>query len=144
MKLLQALANSKPAKFLGQSISRKLFALLFLVGVVPMLIVAVLMYQSAYNGIESKSLDQLEAIKTVKANQVKDYFHFIENQVLAFSENRMIVEAMSEFPAAEQSAREEAGVTDAQLVAMKKDLQGYRHLELAVVVLLQSKNIYNH
>ena len=125
MKLLQALANSKPAKFLGQSISRKLFALLFLVGVVPMLIVAVLMYQSAYNGIESKSLDQLEAIKTVKANQVKDYFHFIENQVLAFSENRMIVEAMSEFPAAEQSAREEAGVTDAQLVAMKKDLQGY-------------------
>jgi len=67
MNLLQKLANTKPAKFIGQSISRKLFALLFVVGVVPMVIVAVLMYQSAYNGIESKSLDQLEAIKTVKA-----------------------------------------------------------------------------
>ena len=125
MNLLHALANTKPAKFLGQSISRKLFALLFLVGVVPMLIVAVLMYQSAYSGIEAKSLDQLEAIKTVKANQLKDYFGFIKNQIQTFSENRMIVEAMSDFPEAEQNAREEAGVTAEQLADMKKDLQKY-------------------
>ena len=131
MKFLHALANTKPAKFLGQSISRKLFALLFLVGVVPMVIVALLMYQSAYNGIEAKSLDQLEAIKTVKAKQVQDYFGFIKNQIQTFSENRMIVEAMTEFPAAEQSAREEAGVTDEQLAQMKKDLQRYYSQEFA-------------
>ena len=125
MNLLQSLANTKPAKFLGKSITRKLIALLFVVGFVPMVIVAVLMYQSAYNGIESKSLDQLEAIKTVKAKQVQDYFGFIKNQIQTFSENRMVVEAMSQFPEAELSAREEAGVTAEQLVEMKKDLQRY-------------------
>ena len=125
MNLLQSLANTKPAKFLGKSITRKLIALLFVVGFVPMVIVAVLMYQSAYNGIETKSLDQLEAIKTVKAKQVQDYFGFIKNQIQTFSENRMVVEAMSQFPEAELSAREEAGVTAEQLVEMKKDLQRY-------------------
>ena len=129
MNLLQQLANTRPAKFLGQSITRKLFALLFLVGALPMAIVAFLMYQSAYNGIESKSLDQLEAIKTVKAKQVQDYFGFIKNQVQTFSENRMVVEAMSEFPEAERSARKEAGVTPEQLAEMKEDLYQYYSVE---------------
>lgn len=68
------LAGPKLGQFLGQSIARKLYFLLLLIGLLPMIVVAVAMYQSAYTGIEKQSFAQLDAIKTVKAKQVEDYF----------------------------------------------------------------------
>ena len=119
------LGNNPVVQFFSKSIARKLYSLLFVIGVIPMAVVAYSMYQSAYHGIETKSLDQLEAIKTVKAKQVEDYFGFIESQIKTFTNNRMIVDAMKQFPEAERTAREEAEVTDDELKTMKRDLQQY-------------------
>jgi methyl-accepting chemotaxis protein len=112
-------------RFFGKTITRKLIALLVVIGLVPMFAVAISMYSSTSEGIFAKSFDQLEAIKTIKTNQVKDYFSFIDGQVKTFSGDVAIIDAMKAFPAAEKSAREEAGVTADDLAGMKSHLRDY-------------------
>jgi methyl-accepting chemotaxis protein len=119
------LSDLAPIRFMSKTISRKLIALLVVVGLLPMFAVAISMYQSTSTGIFDKSFAQLEAIKTIKAKQVKDYFGFIDNQIQTFSEDISIVEAMKAFPEAERTARTEAGVTDEELAAMQAKLRDY-------------------
>jgi len=82
-----SLKNIGLFKFFGKTITRKLIALLFVIGLLPMIAVAVSMYQSTSAGLFDKSFAQLEAIKTIKAKQVSDYFGFINGQVQTFSQN---------------------------------------------------------
>jgi len=122
------------AKFFNyftQSISRKLYLLMFLAGVLPTLVVGYAIYSSSFTEIENKAQAQLEAIKTVKANQLTDYFHQIENQVRTFSENVMIVDAMKQFPSAETSAREEAGVTAEEVQQMRTKVEAYYKIDFS-------------
>ncbi|QEG21433.1 methyl-accepting chemotaxis protein [Mariniblastus fucicola] len=112
-------------KFFGKTIQRKLVALLIAVGLLPMLAVAISMYQSTSDGLFNKSFAQLEAIKTIKANQVSDYFGFIDKQIRTFSEDIAVVDAMKAFPGAEKTARTEVGATDDDLAKMEQHLRGY-------------------
>ena len=112
-------------QFFSQSISRKLIVLLLVVGLLPTLAVGYSIYSSSFNAIETKAISQLEAIKTVKANQLTGYFRQIENQVRTFSENAMVVDAMKQFPAAEVAATKEAGVTPESLAEMRKKVEAY-------------------
>ena len=116
---------SKSYNYVSQSITRKLFFLLLLVGILPTAVVGWSIYSSSFNAIETKATDQLEAIKTVKANQLTNYFKQIENQVKTFSENVMVVDAMKQFPEAEASARTEAGITAEQLQGMRNKVESY-------------------
>ena len=125
MSRKSSLANNPVFRFFGKTIQRKLIALLVAVGLLPMLAVAISMYGSTRDGLFDKSFAQLEAIKTIKANQVKDYFGFINNQIKTFSEDIAIVEAMKAFPDAEETARQEANPTDEQLAGMQQHLRDY-------------------
>ena len=120
-----------PRNWLGKSIASKLYSLLLLIGLLPMAVVAYSMYQSAYQGIEKQSFSQLESVKTIKAKQVTDYFQLIRDQMLTFAENRMIVEAMKAFPAAQKNAREEAEVTSEELAKMRSATQAYYNKQFA-------------
>ena len=120
-----AFRNVGLVKFFGKTITRKLIALLIVIGLLPMIAVAISMYRSSSDGLFDKSFAQLEAIKTIKAKQVSDYFGFIDNQIRTFSENVAVVDAMKAFPAAEKSAREEAGATAADIEQMRGHLRGY-------------------
>ena len=112
-------------RFFGKTITRKLIALLVVIGLLPMIAVAISMYRSSSSGLFDKSFAQLEAIKTIKAKQVKDYFGFIDNQIKTFSEDIAVVDAMKAFPAAEKNARAEAGVEDADIEGMRTHLLKY-------------------
>ena len=118
-------------QYISQSISRKLIVLLLLVATLPALAVGLSIYNSSYTAIETKATDQLEAIKTVKANQLTDYFKQIENQVKTFSENVMVVDAMKQFPAAETSATTEAAVTPETLGEMRTKVEAYYKIDFA-------------
>ena len=125
MSFTQKLADSSAVQFFTSSIRNKLLALLVVVAVLPALALGYAMYNSASNGIMKQSFDQLTAIRTVKATQVEDYFGQINDQMITFSEDLSIVEAMGQFPTALQTAREENSVDDAQLTQMKASLLGY-------------------
>ena len=120
---------SKSYNYISQSITRKLFFLLLLVGVLPTFAVGYSIYQSSFTEIENKAKAQLEAIKTVKANQLTGYFQQIENQVRTFSENVMVVDAMKQFPTAETSASTEAGVTPEKLEQMRNKVESYYKID---------------
>ena len=115
--------------YFSQSITRKLFFLLLLVGTLPTAVVGWSIYSSSFVAIETKATDQLEAIKTVKANQLTNYFKQIENQVRTFSENVMVVDAMKQFPTAETSAATEAGVTPEDLQQMRNKVEAYYKID---------------
>ena len=112
-------------RFVGKKISRKLVALYILAGLLPMLAIVYAMYTSSATGLFNKSFAQLEAIRTIKANQVHDYFEVIDKQIRTFSEDIAIKEAMKAFPAAEKDAVAEAGVTDADVQQMRSVLRSY-------------------
>ena len=118
-------------QYINQSIFRKLVVLLLLVATLPALAVGLSIYLSSYNAIETKATDQLEAIKTVKATQLTNYFKQIENQVRTFSENTMIVDAMKQFPTAETTASEEAGTTPEELEKMRNKVEAYYKIEFS-------------
>jgi PAS domain S-box-containing protein len=47
--------------------------------------------------LEKAAFEKLTAVREMKSRQIEDYFRSIEKQVLTFSEDRMIVDAMSAF-----------------------------------------------
>jgi methyl-accepting chemotaxis protein len=53
--------------------------------------------ESGKQALEKSAKEQLIAIREIKKAQIEDYFHFIEDQVTTFSNDRMIIDAMKEF-----------------------------------------------
>ncbi len=64
---------------------------------VAITITSTIAYQTAKKSLEEESFNKLTAIREMKADQLEDYFQYISNQVLTFSEDKMIVEAMKNF-----------------------------------------------
>jgi signal transduction histidine kinase len=54
-------------------------------------------YESARTTIETITFDRLTSIRETKKGQIESYFQQIRNQVLTLSEDRMIVEAVTQF-----------------------------------------------
>ena len=114
-----------PIEAISTKIRAKLLLTLCGASLLPLLILGVVMYNSASDGILDQANRQLESVRTIKANQVEGYFETIQKQIETFSENQMVVDAMRSFPEALANARTEAGVDDDSLAAMSKSLKGY-------------------
>jgi methyl-accepting chemotaxis protein len=74
---------------------------------------------------EDEAIQKLVGIREAKRGEVESYFSFIENQVLTFSRNAMVVEAMEALPALFEQADASAGVTEADLRQMRQAVEGY-------------------
>ncbi|MEM6469914.1 MAG: HAMP domain-containing methyl-accepting chemotaxis protein [Planctomycetota bacterium] len=101
-----------PVEAIATKIRAKLLLTLFGVALVPLVILGIVMYQSASRGVLDQANRQLESVRTIKANQVESYFDTINKQIETFSENSMIVDAMRQFPEALRDASSEASVTN--------------------------------
>ncbi|MCA9213452.1 MAG: methyl-accepting chemotaxis protein [Planctomycetales bacterium] len=75
--------------------------------------------------LEQKAQDRLVALRDIKRAQIQDYFNSIRDQILTFSENRMVVDAMAELPDVFDSYREDARVDDDQLKQQRQKLLTY-------------------
>lgn len=113
-----------------------------LAGLVPMLAVALICYSTARNGsqaISAQSRDDLQnkaeanlvAIRDTKKAQVQDYFQGINDQILTFSENLMVVNAMRDFRNAFADYRDEAEFAEEDLQKMRAELKTYYTGEFA-------------
>ena len=49
------------------------------------------------DALEKETRNQLVSLREMKKTQVEDYFNTIQNQVLTFSNDAMIIEAMEDF-----------------------------------------------
>jgi len=62
--------------------------------------VAYISYFSAKDSLENTIFNQLVSVREIKATQIESYFGFINRQLVSFSKDKMIVNAMQEFKAA--------------------------------------------
>ena len=75
----------------------KLTAAFILIAFLPIVIIGYISYQKGKESLEEESFAKLTAVRKMKANQIEAYFRHITDQVLTFSENPTIVQAMEEF-----------------------------------------------
>ena len=123
--LSQRLAAWAPVRAIQTKIRAKLIVTLVAASIVPLAILGVLMYRSASTGLMNQAANQLESVRTIKANQIERYFGDIQDQIATFSRDKMIVDAMRDFPSALHDARDEADVDAAELDAMEASLREY-------------------
>ncbi len=79
------------------TIRNKLLVILTGVAVLSAGVSAFLGYASASRALEEQTYSQLTVVRETKAGRVEDYFQNIVDQTVAFSSNRMIIDAAVEF-----------------------------------------------
>lgn len=78
-------------------INYKLTLSFFVIAFSSILIIGFLAYFKGKNSLENESFNRLTAVREMKSTQIEDYFLEIENQIITFSEDHTIVNAMREF-----------------------------------------------
>ena len=106
-------------------IRNKLVLAFLVVALVPLVALAIVLHNNSAGALTEQAFSQLDAVRKIKASQIQQYFQVINDQILTFSENRMIVDAMTEFPSALASAREENAVADEDLKSLETALYSY-------------------
>ena len=111
-------------------------------GILP-LAVAVLSTYAAANGgfsgvrsvassaLRQKTEDALSAQRQLKLEQVQGYFNSIRDQILTFSEDRMVVDAMRSFKDSFVKYRQQAGIDRGELDRLRSELATYYEGEFA-------------
>jgi len=83
--------------FKNLKIGVKILIILSSVAIVAVGINGYIGYTAAKTSLEKESFNKLTAIREMKANQIENYFEHIQNEVITFSEDRMIIDAMKAF-----------------------------------------------
>ncbi|MCB0165165.1 MAG: HAMP domain-containing protein [Anaerolineae bacterium] len=104
---------------LSGSLQAQLMGLLLVIALVPLIAAGVITYFNARSAIETEATNKLIAVREIKAIQIENYFSRIDSQVSTLSEDRMIVEAMSEFKTAFHSFGDEPPLTDDKLKVLR-------------------------
>jgi methyl-accepting chemotaxis protein len=103
----------------------KLLVAFLAVGVVPLAVLGGVALWNSSSSLSHQAFSQLQAVRDTKADEVERYFRGIEHQVLTFSENLMVLDAMERLPDLFRWFRNENGVDEARLEEMRRDLAGY-------------------
>ncbi len=81
--------------------------------------------------LREEAFRKLSAVRQIKQQAVSRYFQGVNDQVLTFSEDQMVVDAMRDFRDAIKEAREENATTPDQLAKMRSQLAAYYENEFA-------------
>ncbi|MEM7207162.1 MAG: methyl-accepting chemotaxis protein [Pseudomonadota bacterium] len=109
----------------GWTLQRKLLLTLLSVGLLPIVIVATVVDLQASFALESAAYNQLTSIRETKRKHVENYFQSIRDQVLTFSGNRMVAEAVTAFKFAFHNSPDLGDVDQETIEAYRKALHGY-------------------
>ncbi|WP_157497224.1 hypothetical protein [Hahella ganghwensis] len=97
------------------TLKNKLILVCITLAIVPVILVSATLgyesYQSGRQTIEQQARDQLISIRDIKQQQIEGYFDTIRKQVLTFSNDRMIIDAMSQFKSAFTAYKSTQGAT---------------------------------
>lgn len=81
--------------------------------------------------IEQEAFNKLIAVREIKKTAVSRYYATLRDQVLTFSSNRMVVEAMRNFREMESTYAYELGIDAAKIEEYRSDLRKYYDNEFA-------------
>ncbi|HEY1039441.1 MAG TPA: HAMP domain-containing protein, partial [Bacteroidia bacterium] len=98
----------------------KLTLTFFSIAFASMLVIGIISYRKGKQSLEEESFNRLTAVREMKANQIEDYFSQIKDQLITFSQDPTVIEAMKGFKKGFNELPE-----DANLEGRKKELQNY-------------------
>jgi len=81
--------------------------------------------QHATDDMRQKTKQQLVAVRDLKRSEIEDYFGTIRDQVITFSNDVMIIDAMRDMSSAFNSAVEDRNLDAAQIQDMRQELLCY-------------------
>ncbi|MCA9000495.1 MAG: methyl-accepting chemotaxis protein [Planctomycetes bacterium] len=125
-----------PTFLRNMSLKGKLLSLCLLVSIPPMVVASYIVEHKASLALddsahqamaafEAQAANNLVSIRDLKKARVEDYFRTIRDQVLTFSEDRMIVEAMRDLPDLFRAYTTEFDLGGKRLDDMRTELADY-------------------
>ena len=84
-------------QFFRATFTNRLLLAVLGVSLIPLAVLGGTMYMIASRSLVRAESEKLEAVRTIKAAAVVDYFHAIRDHLLTFAESRMISQAMQDF-----------------------------------------------
>ncbi|MGB1237501.1 MAG: methyl-accepting chemotaxis protein, partial [Pseudomonadales bacterium] len=87
---------AKFLQFSEMNLSKRLLTAMLIIGLLPLTVVGVISYITGSNALYQAELNMLDAVRSVKRDQIESYFVQIQHQVRTMSESTMIVDAMRE------------------------------------------------
>ncbi|RLB75061.1 MAG: hypothetical protein DRH06_08675 [Deltaproteobacteria bacterium] len=82
-------------------------------------------YDSAAKSLKVEAFNKLTAIREMKAEQIEGYFQQIANQLLTFSSEPTIIEALREFKTGFRSIETELGINESEMAEHSSRLRKY-------------------
>jgi serine phosphatase RsbU (regulator of sigma subunit) len=111
------------------TIGPKILVMLLSVSIVAVGVNGYFAFTTAKHSLEEESFNKLTAVREMKADQIEDYFKHISNEVLTFSEDRMIIDAMRAFKIGFQAIDSELGYTDSKMTEIESAVKSYYQAE---------------
>lgn len=119
---------------------RKIMYVITTVTLVSGLFIALVSYGISKSAIESIRFNQLTGIRETKASQIEEYFSNIEKQINTFSENHMVINAMTELKEAFHSNSE---ILNMDSLLYSKSLKNYYNTEYLARLNKNTNQSYN-
>jgi methyl-accepting chemotaxis protein len=107
------------------TIRSKILTILCGVAIVSAGITSYIGYNSARDALEWQAFNRLTAVREMKAAQVEGYLQQISDQIITFSEDRMIVDAVTALRSGFRSIAAELNVTQARRDRLDEELRLY-------------------
>ncbi len=111
--------------FAKLSLKIKLLVAFLCVGIIPFAVMAIVSLHKADTALSDQAFAQMKSMRDVKKGQVLHYLQTIKDQALTFSENRMIVTAMSHFSHAYDSFQSENVIGPDDIAGLRSQLATY-------------------
>ena len=134
-------SNSSFADPLRGIFKNRLLLGLLAISLVPLIVLGLSMYYLASDAIMQQAKDRLAAVRTIKANQIQSYFHSIQDQIQTFSEDRMVIQAMSDFDRGVRSLNGEEDFSAEAATQMKNQLERFYRSEFSREYAKHNENI---
>jgi serine phosphatase RsbU (regulator of sigma subunit) len=110
-------------------INAKLTLAFFVIAFSSITIIGFLSYFKGKTSLEEESFNRLTAVREMKASQIEDYFEQIGHQIVTFSEDHTIIEAMVAFKQGFDTIPAELNYTESEIQSMDFRLTKYYESE---------------
>jgi len=111
--------------FKNMKLKTKLIAAFLSVGIIPFAILSIFSLYQVEKALNKQIFSQLVSIRDIKKLQVENYLKTIQSQIITFSENAMIVDAMCTFNHAYGTFIDENRLNQKNLNTMQSKLKTY-------------------
>jgi methyl-accepting chemotaxis protein len=111
--------------FARLTLKTKMLVAFLCVGIIPFTAMAVIALHKADTALYDQAFARMQSMRDVKRGQVAHYLQTIKDQALTFSEDQMIVMAMSHFSHAFESFQSENIIGPDDIARLRNQLAGY-------------------